>query len=206
MSATSVPSPVHHALNGVEPKPLGRRAFSGIVLVGPMCAGKTTLADALVAAGVADVRVSLATPVKNLCMKWFGMSDDPAKKDRARMQEVATTLRAELFDGVFIASLMYRDDVRDKTIVVDDSRFPEEQRALRNVMLIVRVEVDEAVRKERVRLLYGDVPTKEATHSSETASDSDESRRLCHASVRNDTELDRAEAVATIRSLMYPPL
>lgn len=149
-----------------DPKfPLERIAFAG-----PMCSGKTTLANFLVEDYHYN-RVNFARLLKETAAKLYGAvsKDDEGRK---LLQEFADDLKKwdpNLFTTHLLLDVQkFQRDVLP-LVVLDDLRFKHEYDALKkNGFTIIGVHCQEDVRMERIRNLYPDTDPARFTHPSET--------------------------------------
>lgn len=149
-----------------EPKhPLDRVAFAG-----PMCSGKTTLANVLVE-DFGYHRVNFAGLLKKTVKKLYGVVN---KNDEGRqlLQEFADDLK-KWDPNLFTTHLLI--DIEERilqdnyeTFVVDDLRFKHEYEALKkNGFTIVGVACREDERMKRIFSLYPDTNESRLLHPSE---------------------------------------
>lgn len=147
--------------------PLERIAFAG-----PMCSGKTTLANILVS-DYGYTKISFADKLKEIAVKLYG----PIEKNnqgRKLLQELADDLKKwdpNLFTTHFLRAVegyLYDYDNQPVRIVVDDLRFFHEFQLLKaNGFTVVGVLCDEPVRLTRIFSLYPDTDPARFEHPSE---------------------------------------
>lgn len=149
-------------------KPTG--PFARIAFYGPMASGKTFCANYLVNNHSYN-RVGFADKLKAISYDLFGVEskDGPGRK---LLQEFADDCK-KWDPYVFTKHFMYKVQRLEATgkgpIVCDDLRFEHEAKALlRNGFTIIRVYVDEQIRKERLAKLYPNFDVTTANHNSES--------------------------------------
>ena len=165
-----------------------RIAFSGKI-----CSGKTTAANIVesMLGCEATTKLSVASRVKELAIDLFGME----QKDRKLLQVLGQKMK-EIDPDVWIRALIKQvNDCGDKHIVIDDLRFPNELRALReNGFIIIRLEIDPELQLKRIKETYPDTWESHVSrldNISETALD----RRVqtsCRSAWRSHPELRSA--------------
>ena len=95
-------------------------------------------------------KLSFADPVKEIATQEFGMQE----KDRRMLQIIGGTGRA-LNPNVWIDKLIEKIK-KSKSYVIDDARYVNEIDALREKgFIIVYLQVDDAIRIQRLRSKYG---------------------------------------------------
>jgi hypothetical protein len=152
--------------------PLERIAFAG-----PMCVGKTFLANILVEE-YGYTKQAFASVLKNVVGQLYG----PMTKDdggRKLLQEFAEDLKKwdpQLFithllrqsEG-YLEDYIVTGDPKDHLLVVDDLRYLTEYEALKkNGYTIIGIGCSESVRMDRILKLYPDTTMERFTHASET--------------------------------------
>jgi dephospho-CoA kinase len=152
--------------------PLERIAFAG-----PMCVGKTFLANILVEE-FGYTKQSFASVLKDIVGQLYG----PMNKDdggRKLLQEFSADLKKwdpQLFithllrqSEAYLEDYMVTGDPKDHLLVVDDLRYLAEYEALKkNGYTIIGVTCSESVRMDRILKLYPDTTMERFTHPSET--------------------------------------
>ena len=127
-----------------------RIAFSGKI-----CSGKTTAANIVesMLGCEATIKLSVASRVKELATDLFGME----QKDRKLLQVLGQKMK-EIDPEVWVRALVKQvNNCGDKHIVIDDLRFPNELRALReNGFIIIRLEIDPELQLKRIKDTYPD--------------------------------------------------
>lgn len=121
-----------------------------IAICGKMCSGKSHVARYLVKKYNATV-YSFASGVKKYAREIFGM----AYKNRTLIQDFAEKLK-EIDEHVWIRYTMKQIKRESKShIIIDDLRFPNELlRLQKEGFLVIRLEIDETLQKERIQKTY----------------------------------------------------
>lgn len=146
-----------------------RYKMDRIAFAGPMCVGKTSLANVLVDnAGYS--KASFAEKLKGIAYSLYG-EIEKNNEGRKLLQELADDLK-KWDSELFVKHLLLRVQNLEKNgyhkIVVDDLRFPSEEVALRKAgFFIVGVTCNEDVRRERIMRLYPDTDPAREQHLSE---------------------------------------
>ena len=159
-------------------------------VLGKMCAGKTTLANALVKQGY--TRMAFADKVKEIARELFGMTS----KDRPLLQAIGQGMR-NIRATVWIDYLLSK--VEGDNIVIDDVRYENEVLALKEAgFIIIYLDVDRQTQKERIRKLYKDPEThlRGLTHASEQA---DTLRHLANLDIRLQSYEDIEKCIQRIK-------
>lgn len=149
------------------PKP--KQPMDRIAFAGPMCVGKTTLADVL-CSNFDYRKMAFASKLKSIAYSLYGISGKD-NYSRKVLQELADDLKKWDRD-LFVTHLLIDVEKSIKNgfdkIVVDDVRFPSEADSLRsNGFSIICVTCDEEERQNRILKLYPDTDTSRADHPSE---------------------------------------
>ncbi len=129
---------------------------------------------------IASERLSLAAPVKKVAHDYFLMPLD--YKDRSLLQQIGQKFRDIrpsiwidlLIDNAHKLSQTYEKRQMEGCLVCDDVRFPNEVTRLReDGWFLIQLQVDDAIRQERIKRTYPDWETHwENRHEiSETALD-----------------------------------
>lgn len=169
-----------------------RCTYKGVLLVGPMCSGKTTLAGALcekISQLFPEIIVEcipLSKKLKQLAIDMYYM--DPIDKDRRLLVKLAAALRS-VDDKVFINNVI-RTGIENNidVTITDDGRSLIELESFRDAgFLIVGISVDNGLRMERIKRLYPNSTSQDVNHPSEMIWESEKSRGLCHLMITNDT-------------------
>tara|TARA_R110000803_G_scaffold34651_2_gene75511 strand:+ start:82 stop:612 length:531 start_codon:yes stop_codon:yes gene_type:complete len=145
-----------------------------IAVCGKMASGKTTLANMMVAEKDKGEVLSLAKKVKDIGRELFFMED----KDRPLLQKIGMKMR-EIKEDVWLDYLIQSADelVKEKDnsiVVVDDVRFVNEVQKLKeNGWILIKIEIDAELQKERLQKTYEDWEThwNNRTDASETEVD-----------------------------------
>lgn len=160
--------------------------YKGIVFCGPMSSGKTTYAKIFAPAIPNSKQIALSAPLKDICIRGYGMDPDPNKKDRTLLQKVGDALRT-VDENVFVNFLVH--DAKGSFVVNDDGRRNNEFREFSNAgFLLVRLLVDPEERLKRVKTLYPHVTEKEMSHETETESDGPYAMSMYHLVLHNNRE------------------
>jgi len=139
-----------------------------IAFYGPMCSGKTYLAQYLVR-NYDYEKTGFSVPLKLAAKDLFGI--DPNNKDdktRKLLQGFSDDVKKWGGEDIFVKALLR--DVSDEgyKFVVDDLRYPFEANALREVgFTIISVNCYETIRQERILNLYPDTSLEAQQHKSE---------------------------------------
>jgi len=148
-----------------------------IAFAGPMCVGKTFLANILVEE-FDYTKQSFAGVLKDIVGLLYGSltKDDQGRK---LLQELSADLKKwdpQLFvthllrqSEQYINDYAVTGDPSNHLLVVDDLRYLQEYEALKkNGYTIIGVSCEESVRMERIISLYPDTAVERFTHASET--------------------------------------
>lgn len=120
-----------------------------IVFIGKMASGKSFAASMLQKKYPKIKKLSFATPVKEIAMEHFSMTN----KDRKLLQIIGTTGRA-IDENVWVNILLSKIH-EGKSYVIDDARFLNECTSLRKKgFSIVYLKVDRDTRIQRLKDLY----------------------------------------------------
>lgn len=145
--------------------PMDRIAFAG-----PMCAGKTTLANVLVE-DFHYTKVNFAGLLKRVASDLYGVVNKD-NEGRKLLQELADDLKKwdpNLFTTHLLLDVDHYIIDGHKTFVLDDLRFQHEYEALkRNGFTIIGVACREDIRMDRIFSLYPDTDPSRFDHPSET--------------------------------------
>tara|TARA_R110002012_G_scaffold315755_1_gene530007 strand:- start:3601 stop:4131 length:531 start_codon:yes stop_codon:yes gene_type:complete len=131
-----------------------------IAVCGKMASGKTTLANMIVNEKNNGTVLSLATKVKDIGKELFFME----AKNRPLLQKIGMKMR-EIQEDVWLDYLIKSADsliAENKTaiVVVDDVRFVNEVKKLKdNGWIIIKIEIEDELQKERLQKTYADWET-----------------------------------------------
>jgi len=133
-----------------------------IAICGKMASGKTTLAEYIVHDYQDTARFSLAEAVKRFARFVYDIPED--HKDRVAFQKIGDGARKELYENIWIDTLLneiaHHEVVSNnegfiKNFVIDDVRYINEVIELKNEgWLIIKLEIDEDLQKERLMNTY----------------------------------------------------
>jgi AAA domain len=139
--------------------------YSRVAFMGPMCSGKTYLANILVGSH-GYTKIGFADKLKAIAYDLYGITGKDGDSRRV-LQELADDLKK--YDKfLFVKHLLYRASKIDTPIVVDDLRFKVEADTLRqNGFKIIKVTCEDAIRQERIARLYPTLPQTAQAHRSE---------------------------------------
>lgn len=175
--------------------------YRGVAFCAKMCSGKSTLAKKLSQRLCNDeVRIySHATFLKQLAVYAYGM--DPVKKDRALLQKLGSKMR-EVNPDVFVnITVKQTNDVDFATN--DDTRYYNEMKNLKdNGWLLVKVNVDEEVRRKRVKELYPNTTEEQMNDISETEMDTERCRALYDMELENTYLQDQEVLLETVSTFL----
>jgi adenylate kinase family enzyme len=149
------------------PKPA--HEFDRVAFAGPMCSGKTTLADILVN-DYDYVKVSFAGLLKQTAKTLYGVVEKN-NEGRKLLQELADDLKkwdANLFTTHLLLDIEDYITEGEIKFVLDDLRFQHEFDALKNAgFTIVGTKCRDDVRLQRIAKLYPDTDPSRFEHPSE---------------------------------------
>ena len=150
--------------------PAPENRMDRIAFAGPMCVGKTTLANSLAVTFMGYSKLSFANRLKSLVYNLYG-EQEKNNQGRLMLQVLSDDLK-KWDSNLFIKHLLLEANrllsQGFTKLVVDDLRFKSEADALRkNGFVIIKVTCDEEVRQERIKKLYPDIDAARHTHSSE---------------------------------------
>lgn len=124
-----------------------------IAISGKIASGKTTLAQAI---QQTDERVeiySFASPIKEIAYEYFGMSKDPALKNRPLLQDIGRNLRL-IDSNVWVKAFLNKTNSKTH-VVCDDLRFKNEAKMLKKAgFLLIRLNIDRDEQVQRLKNTY----------------------------------------------------
>jgi len=140
-----------------------------VALYGPMCSGKTYLANYLVN-NYGYLRMGFADKLKEVAQDLFGI--DPSNKNnfnRKLLQEFSDDIKKWGGEDIFVKHFVERlPNMTEFSVVCDDLRYPFEAEALRKKHFkIISVNCYENIRQERILKLYPDTSPEAQQHKSE---------------------------------------
>lgn len=143
-----------------------------IALFGPMCSGKTYVANFLVE-NYGFVKIGFADKLKEVAQDLFTI--DPADKNnrnRKLLQEFSDDIKKWGGEDIFVRHFAMKVvELPFVPIVCDDLRYTFEAEALRDLgFTIIGVNAYENFRQERILKLYPDTSLEVQQHRSETDS------------------------------------
>ncbi len=125
-----------------------------IAICGKMGSGKTTLANSLLEQNPLFQRRSLAEGVKKFARFVYDIPE--GKKDRILFQKIGDGARRELYEDVWITTML-NNCKNDEYIVVDDVRYYNEVLKLRKKgWKIIKIDIDNELQEERIKKTYPD--------------------------------------------------
>lgn len=125
-----------------------------IAICGKMGSGKTTLANSILENHLLFQRRSLAEGVKKFARFVYDIPE--GKKDRILFQKVGDGARNELYEDVWITTML-NTCKRDDYIVVDDVRYYNEVLKLKKQgWKIIKINIDNQLQEERIKNTYPD--------------------------------------------------
>ncbi len=123
-----------------------------IAICGPMASGKTWLAHKL-CEELGLNKISLAAQVKVVARDLFFM--DPKNKDRVLLQDIGKKMR-DIRPSVWVDYMLNSEKAQDNC-VCDDVRFVNEaQRLSKEGFLIIMLDIDEDLQRNRLMRAYPD--------------------------------------------------
>lgn len=149
---------------------LPNHPFDRIAFAGPMCSGKTTLADVLVD-NFGYQKLSFSRLLKETAENLYG-TVQKNNEGRKMLQEFSDDLK-RWDKNLFITQLLLDADMyiskRVTKIVVDDLRYMTEYKELKKQhFTIIGVHCTERIRHNRIFSLYPDTDASRFSHPSET--------------------------------------
>ena len=136
-----------------------------IAICGKMGSGKSYLANEISSYGF--YKTSFAKRLKELSIELFGMNDNDKFKDRGLLIDFGSKMR-EIDSEVWI-NTMLRDSDKYQNVVLDDLRLSNEYEILKKKgWFIIKLEINEEVRQERLQIKYCDKYNNHILHSDST--------------------------------------
>ena len=156
-----------------------------------MGSGKSFVTDKICRKFSNYTKTSFATRVKELATELFGMT----YKDRGLLINFATKMR-EIDPNVWINSVMrFVENIStDEFVIIDDLRLMNEYETLRSKKwFLIKMDVDEDIRQNRLQTVYGDKYDSHKTHfKSVTENDVVTFDSSCFDYViQNDSDIER---------------
>lgn len=125
-----------------------------IAICGKMGSGKTTLANSVLENHSVFQRRSLAEGVKKFARFVYDIPE--GKKDRLLFQKIGDGARKELYEDVWITTMLNNCN-NDEYIVVDDVRYYNEVLKLKKKgWKIIKINIDNHLQEERIKNTYPD--------------------------------------------------
>tara|TARA_B100000925_G_scaffold285373_1_gene261618 strand:+ start:52 stop:576 length:525 start_codon:yes stop_codon:yes gene_type:complete len=123
-----------------------------IAFIGKICSGKSTLAQYLKDNHNYDI-LSFGEPVKRYAKDIFGLDN----KNRIIIQDFAQKVKEIDFD-VWVKYLIRNfKNISNTNIVIDDLRFPNEYKALKNENFVfIKLDIDKELQVKRIKKIYRD--------------------------------------------------
>lgn len=144
-----------------------------LAICGKMGSGKTTLANHIKKENPFFVKRSLAEGVKKFARFVYDIPE--GKKDRVLFQKIGDGARQELFEDVWITTLLRSCDEGEHTIV-DDVRYHNEVIKLKELgWKIIKIDIENKLQEERIKKTYPNdwkIHLASRTHNSEIEIDS----------------------------------
>lgn len=176
---------------------------------GKLTSGKTTLANALIAAEPSFVRCALADALKDdvaeMCEVTRGYLNEHKGEFREILQVYGVLMRSLHGEDYWVRRL--EDAIWDNGythVIVDDVRFPNELAGVRKMgrALTVRLNITDSEQARRFHATYGAAPSPEKlAHISETALDN----RLADFDLNIDAEMPTARQVRVVLDMLRAP-
>ena len=129
--------------------------------MGKICSGKSYVANYLVN-NYNFTKYSFAAPLKKIAIEYYNMKN----KDRELLQDLSYKMK-EIDENVFVNYLLKEIDLT-KNIVIDDLRFTNELRALKELnFTIIKLEIDKEEQLNRYNNIYNNEYIERLNHFSE---------------------------------------
>ena len=139
-----------------------------IAFCGKMGSGKTTLANHILKENPLFIKRSLAEGVKKFARFVYDIPE--GRKDRILFQKIGDGARQELFEDIWITTLLRRCNEGENTIV-DDVRYYNEVIKLKELgWKIIKIDIENKLQEERIKKTYPDdweIHLASRTHNSE---------------------------------------
>jgi len=123
-----------------------------IAISGPMCSGKSTIANMIIKSNPEYKIYSFGQKIKDLASELFNM--DKSVKDRSLIIDIASKMR-EIDPDVW-AKYIIKQTQHENYCIIDDLRFQNELNLLQkdDDWIFIILNVDDSVRLERIKKLY----------------------------------------------------
>lgn len=159
-----------------------------IGLIGKLGSGKTTAAKHI-ATEYCYKRYSLAAPMREIVRIVYPYLDKRDPRYRQLMQKLGTDWFRAYDEDVWVNVLLSRTSLETHPVVVDDVRFPNEARILRDRgWQLIYINASDEVRKQRCIDRDGHWDESVLSHPSETQIE--EAAKYAHHVVNGDLELN----------------
>ena len=143
-----------------------------IAICGKMGSGKTTLANNIIVNHPYFLKRSLAEGVKNFARFVYDIPE--GKKDRVLFQKIGDGARNELFEDIWITTML-RQCNSEEYIIVDDVRYYNEVIKLEEQgWNIIKINISNDLQEQRIKRTYPDdwkTHLSSRKHNSETEMD-----------------------------------
>jgi len=144
-----------------------------IAICGKMGSGKTTLANNLIKAYPIFKKRSLASGVKKFARFVYDIPSE--KKDRILFQKIGDGARTELFEDIWITTMLRQCEGED-FLIVDDVRYYNEVVKLKQKgWNIIKINISNELQEQRIQRTYPDdweTHLSSRNHNSETEMES----------------------------------
>lgn len=123
-----------------------------IAISGPMCSGKSTIANMIIKSNPEYNIYSFGQKIKDLASELFNM--DKSVKDRSLIIDIASKMR-EIDPDVW-AKYIIKQTQYENHCIIDDLRFQNELNLLQkdDDWIFIILNVDHSIRLERIKKLY----------------------------------------------------
>lgn len=120
-----------------------------IAIIGPMCSGKTTLANKLKKINKLFKIISFASKVKEIASDLFMMEN----KDRYLLQKIGSYMR-QIDEDIWVKYLL-KKNINNEYIIIDDLRYENELKLLKEYNFkIIKLEISNNLQKKRLKETY----------------------------------------------------